>query len=102
MGFEPDQPPSEVESVNKFKGRMQAGLEEARSALTKAKEEYAQYYIGGILLHQSSSQVIRYGLMHLIFRQIVPPPSWPTKDLVPFLWNVKLAMVHIGLPCLGQ
>ncbi|EEB89307.1 hypothetical protein MPER_12608 [Moniliophthora perniciosa FA553] len=44
MGFEPNQPPSEAESVNQFKQRMQAGLEEAKAALDKAKQEYAQYY----------------------------------------------------------
>jgi hypothetical protein len=44
MGFEPQQPRSQVESVNEFKDRMAKGLEEAKAALTKAKEEYAQYY----------------------------------------------------------
>jgi hypothetical protein len=44
MGFEPQQPRSHVESVNEFKDRMGKGLEEAKAALTKAKDEYAQYY----------------------------------------------------------
>uniref|UniRef100_A0A0W0F4H4 RNA-directed DNA polymerase n=1 Tax=Moniliophthora roreri TaxID=221103 RepID=A0A0W0F4H4_MONRR len=44
MGFEPNQPPSEAESVNQFKQKMQAGLEEAKAALDKAKQEYTQYY----------------------------------------------------------
>uniref|UniRef100_A0A0W0F5G6 Putative reverse transcriptase-rnase h-integrase n=1 Tax=Moniliophthora roreri TaxID=221103 RepID=A0A0W0F5G6_MONRR len=44
MGFEPNQPPSEAESVNQFKQQMQAGLEEAKAALDKAEQEYTQYY----------------------------------------------------------
>jgi len=44
MGFEPQQPRSHVESVNEFKDRMARGLEEAKAALTKAKDEYALYY----------------------------------------------------------
>jgi len=44
MGFEPRQPQSHVELVNEFKDRMVQGLEEARAALTKAKDEYALYY----------------------------------------------------------
>jgi transposase InsO family protein len=44
MGFEPQQPRSRLESVNEFADRMAKGLEEAKAALTKAKEEYAQYY----------------------------------------------------------
>lgn len=44
MGFEPQQPRSHVESVNEFADRMAKGLEEAKAALTKAKEEYTLYY----------------------------------------------------------
>jgi hypothetical protein len=44
MGFEPQQPHSKLESVNKFADRMAQGLEEAKVALTKAKDEYAMYY----------------------------------------------------------
>jgi len=44
MGFEPHQPPSKVEAVNEFKDRMQEALEEAKSALTKAKDDMARYY----------------------------------------------------------
>jgi transposase InsO family protein len=43
MGFEPRQPRSEIESVNEFADRMERGLEEAKAALSKAKDEYAQY-----------------------------------------------------------
>jgi len=44
MGFEPHQPPSQVEAVNEFTDRMKDTLEEAKSALAKAKDDMAQYY----------------------------------------------------------
>jgi transposase InsO family protein len=44
MGFEPQQPRSNLESVNEFAERMALGIEEAKAALTKAKDEYAMYY----------------------------------------------------------
>jgi len=44
MGFEPHQPPSRVEAVNEFTNRMKDILEEAKSALAKAKDDMARYY----------------------------------------------------------
>jgi transposase InsO family protein len=44
MGFEPRQPPSPVESVNEFTERMKSTLEEAKSALTKSKDDMTRYY----------------------------------------------------------
>jgi hypothetical protein len=51
MGFEPqqprsdlEQPRSDLESVNEFAEHMARGLEEAKTALTKAKDEYTMYY----------------------------------------------------------
>jgi hypothetical protein len=44
MGFEPRQVRSRVFAVNEFAGEMAKGLEEAKAALTKAKDEYAMYY----------------------------------------------------------
>ena len=44
MGFEPDQLDSHVETVNEFKDCMEASLEEAKSALAKAKDDMARYY----------------------------------------------------------
>ena len=41
MGFEPDQPRSRMESVNKFKDRMTDSLEEAKAALAKLKDDMA-------------------------------------------------------------
>src|SRR6266704_4696343 len=44
MGFEPHQLPSRVKAVNEFTDRMRNTLEEAKSALAKAKDKMAQYY----------------------------------------------------------
>jgi hypothetical protein len=44
MSFEPQQPHSKLELVNRFMDHMAQGLEEAKAALTKAKDEYAMYY----------------------------------------------------------
>src|SRR3981189_2469731 len=44
MGFEPLDPRSKLASVNDFVDRMSKGLEEAKSALSKAKDEYTLYY----------------------------------------------------------
>jgi hypothetical protein len=44
MGFEPQQPRSNLELVNEFAEHMALGIEEAKAALTKAKDEYAMYY----------------------------------------------------------
>jgi hypothetical protein len=44
MGFEPQELRSEVAEVNEFAEKMAKGLEEAKAALTKAKDEYKQYY----------------------------------------------------------
>jgi hypothetical protein len=44
MGFEPQQPRSHLELVNKFTDHMALGIEEAKAALTKVKDEYTMYY----------------------------------------------------------
>jgi hypothetical protein len=44
MGFEPNQPRSKLESINEFTDQMAKGLEEAKLAITKAKDEHAMYY----------------------------------------------------------
>jgi enamine deaminase RidA (YjgF/YER057c/UK114 family) len=44
MGFELHQPPSKVEVVNEFTNQMRDTLEEAKSALAKAKDDMARYY----------------------------------------------------------
>ena len=44
MGFEPDQPPLGVESVNKFKEQMENALKEAKAALVKSTDDMAKYY----------------------------------------------------------
>jgi hypothetical protein len=44
MGFKLHQPLSKVEAVNKFTNQMRDTLEEAKLALTKAKDDMAKYY----------------------------------------------------------
>ena len=44
MGFKPPRRPSKVEAVNEFADRMKGTLEEAKSALSKAKDDMARYY----------------------------------------------------------
>jgi hypothetical protein len=44
MGFEPHRPCSKLESVNEFAEHMAQGLEEAKPAIAKAKDEYTMYY----------------------------------------------------------
>jgi hypothetical protein len=44
MGFEPQQPCSTLESANEFTECIALGIEEAKTVLTKAKDEYAIYY----------------------------------------------------------
>ena len=44
MGFEPQQPPSHMETVNEFTEQMKSMLEEAKAALAKSKDDMVGYY----------------------------------------------------------
>jgi hypothetical protein len=44
MGFEPRQCCSHLETVNEFKDQMKEALDEAKAALTKSKDNMAEYY----------------------------------------------------------
>jgi hypothetical protein len=44
MGFKPHQPLLHLESVNKFKERMEESLSEAKAALVKAKDNMSTHY----------------------------------------------------------
>jgi hypothetical protein len=44
MCFEPQKPRSNLESVNEFMEHMALGIEEAKAAPTKVKDEYTMYY----------------------------------------------------------
>jgi hypothetical protein len=62
MGFEPNEAPSHMETVNKFWDRMASILEEAKLALAKAKNDMAQYYNR----HHSLAPVYKVGdIMYL-------------------------------------
>ena len=45
MGFKPDQHQSHIESVNEFRKRMEYGLNKAKVALVKSKDNMAKYMI---------------------------------------------------------
>jgi len=44
MGFEPQQDPSSLETVNKFTERMRTAIEEAKFAIRKAQDNMKRYY----------------------------------------------------------
>jgi len=44
MGFEPQQNPSGLETVNEFTERMRTAIEEAKSAIRKAQDDMKRYY----------------------------------------------------------
>jgi len=44
MGFEPQQNPSGLETVNEFTKRMRTAIEEAKSAIRKAQDDMKRYY----------------------------------------------------------
>ena len=44
MGFEPQQNPLGLETVNEFTGRMKSTTKEAKFTICKAQEDMAQYY----------------------------------------------------------
>jgi hypothetical protein len=46
MGFELQQPRSTLESASGFADCIALGIEEAKAALSKAKDEYSMYYKG--------------------------------------------------------
>jgi hypothetical protein len=59
MGFEPNEAPSHMETVNEFWHQMASTLEEAKLALAKAKNDMAQYYNR----HCTLALVYRFGDM---------------------------------------
>jgi hypothetical protein len=61
IGFEPHWPCSKLESVNEFAEHMAEGLEEAKSAIAKVKDEYAMYYNHRRSLPQSLNQETKSG-----------------------------------------
>ena len=103
MGFEPHQPPSHVEAVNKFTNWMKDTLEEAKSALAKAKDDMARYYNRRrspaptfspgdmVYLDSEDIQTTRPSkkLSHRHLGRLVLPP--PMKHLHPVFNVVKLS-----------
>jgi len=44
MGFEPQQNPSGLETVNKFMERMRTAIKEVKSVIRKAQDDMKKYY----------------------------------------------------------
>jgi len=44
MGFEPQQNPSSLETVNEFMERMRMAIEEVKSTICKAQDDMKKYY----------------------------------------------------------
>jgi len=44
MGFEPQQNPSGLETVNEFTERMRTAIDEAKSAIHKTQDDMKRYY----------------------------------------------------------
>ena len=44
MGFEPQQNPSGLETVNEFMERMKTAIKEVKSAIRKAQDDMKRYY----------------------------------------------------------
>jgi len=44
MGFEPQQNPSGLETVNEFTERMRTAIEEVKSVICKAQNDMKRYY----------------------------------------------------------
>ena len=78
MGFEPHQPPSKVEVVNEFTDRMKSALEEAKSALSKAKDDMARYYNWRRIPAPTFAPEMMFTLMPATSRPPGPRKSYPT------------------------
>ena len=75
MGFEPDQCPSCIESINKFTDQMKNTLEEAKAALSKSKDQ--RYYNQRQSAAPSTSLGTKSTLMPVISRPPKHPKSCP-------------------------
>jgi hypothetical protein len=63
MGFEPHQPHSNLESVNEFTDCMALRIEEAKAALTKAKDEHTMFTTANASLPRYTHQETESGWM---------------------------------------
>jgi hypothetical protein len=81
MGFEPDQPPSWLESVNKFTEQMKTMLEEAKAALAKSKDDMARYYNQKRTRALEYNSETRYTLMLATSRPLGHPRNSLTDTL---------------------
>jgi hypothetical protein len=90
MGFEPDQPPSQLESVNEFTEQMKTTLEEAKAALAKSKDNMAQYY------NQKRTRALEYNPGDMVYlnasniQTIRPSKKLSHRHLGPFTVEQKV------------
>jgi hypothetical protein len=71
MGFEPQQPRSTLESANEFVEHIALGIEEAKAALTKAKDEHAMFTIADVSPPRYTHQETESGWMEVTSQQTV-------------------------------
>ena len=93
MGFEPDQPRSWMETMNEFTDQMKATLEEAKSALTKSKDDMARYY------NQRHSLTLVFNPSDKVFLDTIPLGplrNYWTVGLAHMQWNDKSAQKGTG------
>ena len=90
MGFEPDQHPSRLESVNEFTDRMKSTLAEAKAALVKSKGDMARYY------NQRRTAAPKYNPGDRVFLDAMMSSnsSWPRKGASAHFSAFSQALVH--------
>jgi hypothetical protein len=76
MGFEPNETPSHMETVNEFQDQMASTLEEVKLALAKAKNNISQYYNH----HCTLALVYKIGDMVYLDCQDIHT-TWPSQKL---------------------
>ena len=92
MGFEP-RPRSKVEAANVFVERMKSMMEEAKSALTRSKDEMAHYY------HRKRSLTLEFKPRDRVFidakdiQTTRPSPKLAHKFLGPYPIEKKLGLL---------
>jgi hypothetical protein len=100
MGFELQELHSKVAEVNEFAEKMAKGLKEAKVALTKAKDEYKQYYN----CRRTLAPIFKLGDMvwldHSNIKMMGPSEKFRHCQLRPFEVEEKIgpSSYHIKLP----
>jgi hypothetical protein len=91
MEFEPNEAPSHTETVNEFQDWMASTLEEAKSALAKAKNNMAQYYN----CRSTPALVYKIGDMVYLDSQDICT-TWPSQKLAHCYLGPYKVKKHVG------